>query len=121
MKPRFLAALPAADATSCSAVGLVSSTEYQVRVKAFNQVGDGPPSEVVVVMSTETPPSVAPTDVAVNTSTPGRLDVSWVAVAASDSGGFPLTGYTATAVTDAAGVADAMCTTALASETSCHD
>ena len=113
---------------SCSALGVTTATctigsavsgeTYQVRVHAFNEVGDGPASAPPIEADIPAPPTAAPTDVDTDaTTTAGALVVSWTAVADANNGGSPITSYTATATADSE--TTRQCTAPGASATTC--
>ncbi len=78
--------------------GLNNGTSYSVSVRSDNAIGSGAPS----APTSATPRTVpgAPTDV-LAASDSASADVSWTAP--TSNGGSPVTGYTATAYTSAAG------------------
>ncbi|MBU6245831.1 MAG: fibronectin type III domain-containing protein [Actinomycetales bacterium] len=83
--------------TACSITGLVNGTTSYVAVVATNGIGTGPASAPRVAVTPRTVPS-APRLVAA-TIADSRVLVTWAAPAST--GGSAITGYTATAFTDA--------------------
>ncbi|XP_041327420.1 contactin-1 [Pyrgilauda ruficollis] len=53
------------------------STQYQVKVKAFNNKGDGPFSLTAVIYSAQDAPTEIPTDVSVKVLSSSEMSVSW--------------------------------------------
>ncbi|XP_068950931.1 contactin-1 isoform X1 [Petaurus breviceps papuanus] len=53
------------------------STEFQVKVKAFNSKGDGPFSLTAVIYSAQDAPGEAPTDVSIKVLSSSEISVSW--------------------------------------------
>lgn len=53
------------------------STQYQVKVKAFNSKGDGPFSLTAVIYSAQDAPTEVPTDVSVKVLSSSEISVSW--------------------------------------------
>ena len=79
--------------TSCSVTGLTNGQSYTFTVVATNAMGDGAASQ----MSSSATPWSAPVAFGQPSIVPanGQLIASWTPP--SDTGGFPITGYTATA------------------------
>ena len=103
--------------TTCRIDSAVSGLVYQVRVHAFNEVGDSPEADAVEAQIPSVP-SVAPGGVSVDLDTvSGGIVVSWTAVADANNGGSAITAYTATA--SAAGETPAECTATGESATTC--
>jgi predicted phage tail protein len=67
------------DRTEYQLTGLNPETNYFVKVKAYNQTGEGPWSEVVMVPTRPSPPVSAPVGVAVGNVTRLSFTLSWEA------------------------------------------
>jgi chitodextrinase len=65
--------------TEYSLKGLMPEKSYFVKVKAFNQTGEGPWSEVVLVATRPSPPASAPTGFTVSEITPMSCSLAWQA------------------------------------------
>lgn len=63
--------------TSHVITGLIPSTRYHLRIFAINEVGVGPPSDIVEVVTTMESPGGPPRDVQVIAVDPKTLKVSW--------------------------------------------
>lgn len=96
-----------APTTACALTGLTNGVTYTVSVVATSEVG-GSPAATGSGTPTDHLPS-APTSVG-TTATHGQVEVTWSPPA--DDGGSPVTGYTATAVPDDAGLATRTCAAA---------
>lgn len=90
--------------TACAFTGLTNGVSYSVSVVATSEVGGSPPATGTGIPTDHLPS--APTGV-VATASHGQVDVSWSAPA--DDGGSPVTGYTATATPDDAGLPTRTC------------
>nr|AAI70294.1 Contactin/F3/F11 [Xenopus laevis] len=56
---------------------ITPATQFQVKVKAFNKIGEGPYSSTVVVYSAEDVPTEAPTAVVYNILSSSEVSVAW--------------------------------------------
>ncbi|XP_063072502.1 contactin-4 [Engraulis encrasicolus] len=61
--------------------------QYQVKVGVFNNVGEGPFSEIAIVYSAEEEPSIAPSKVWARTLSASEIQVYWEPVSETDSSG----------------------------------
>ncbi|XP_043572414.1 contactin-2 [Chiloscyllium plagiosum] len=59
---------------------IASYSRFEVKVKAFNNKGQGPYSQSAIVYSAEEEPSVAPSEVSAQSLTSSEIEVSWRAV-----------------------------------------
>ena len=100
------------DLRSCTITGLANGSAYLVKIEATNAMGAAS-YDVDTITPLTTPGS--PTSL-VALAGNQQIEATWVAPA--DTGGSPLTGYTATAY-NADGSSAASCTTADASSTTC--
>ncbi|XP_067913839.1 contactin-2 [Heterodontus francisci] len=56
---------------------IASYSRFEVRVKAFNNKGQGPYSQTAIVYSAEEEPSVAPSEVSARSLSSSEIEVSW--------------------------------------------
>jgi len=67
------------DGTHFDLKGLIPETNYFVKVKAYNQSGQGPWSDILMISTPPTPPISAPAELRVSEITPYSFRVTWEA------------------------------------------